>query len=60
VPFSDKVRKEYPDMLCLLQIGSDETMGIHLDNNGNINLMMKPSDLKFGNWKKTKAYLHGK
>ena len=60
VPFSDKVRKEYPDMLCLLQIGSDETMGIHLDNNGNINLMMKPSDLKFGNWKKTKAYLHVK
>jgi hypothetical protein len=25
-----------------------------------LNLMMKPSDLKFGNWKKTKAYLNVK
>jgi hypothetical protein len=45
-------------MLNLLQIDDDEDLGIRLYDCGNINLMMKESDLKFGNWKKTKAYMH--
>ena len=45
-------------MVNLLQIDDDEDLGIRLYDCGNINLMMKPSDLKFGNWKKGKAYMH--
>jgi uncharacterized protein YwqG len=58
VPFFEDVRNEYPEMINLLQIDDDEDMGIRLYDCGNINLMMKPSDLKFGNWKKVKAYMH--
>jgi hypothetical protein len=47
-------------MISLLQIDSDEELGVNLGENGRLNLMMKLSDLKFGNWKKTKAYLHVK
>ena len=25
---------------------------------GTLDTMIKPSDLKYGNWKKTKTYLH--
>jgi hypothetical protein len=60
VPFFEDVRNEYPEMINLLQISNDEELGIRLSESGNINLMMKPSDLKFGNWKKVRAYLHGK
>ena len=58
VPFFEDVRNEYPEMVNLLQIDDDEDLGIRLYDCGNINLMMKPSDLKFGNWKKGKAYMH--
>jgi uncharacterized protein YwqG len=60
VPFFEDVRNEYPEMINLLQISNDEKLGIRLSDSGNINLMMKPSDLKFGNWKKVTAYLHEK
>ena len=58
VPFFEDVRNENPEMLNLLQIDDDEDLGIRLYDCGNINLLMKPSDLGYGNWKKTKAYMH--
>ena len=58
VPYFEEVRNENPEMLNLLQIDDDEEIGIRLYDCGNINLLMKASDLKFGNWKKGKAYMH--
>ena len=58
IPFFEDVRNEYPEMMNLLQIDDDEDLGIRLYDCGNINLMIKESDLKFGNWKKVKAYMH--
>lgn len=55
-PSREAVCNQYPDMLNLLQIASDQNAA--LDFEGNLlNIMIKESDLKFGNWKKSKAYL---
>lgn len=55
-PSRETVCNQYPDMLNLLQIASDQNAA--LDFEGNLlNIMIKKSDLKFGNWKKSKAYL---
>lgn len=58
IPCFEDVRNANPEMLNLLQIGNDEEMGLRLNDRGSINLLIKPSDLKFGNWKKGKAYMH--
>ena len=47
-----------PDMINLLQLDENDEIGMRFYDCGMVNLMMKESDLKFGNWKKTKAYLH--
>ncbi len=44
-------------MLSLIQLGCDAELGLQFQGNGMVNLLMKESDLKFGNWKKTKAFL---
>lgn len=55
-PSREAVCNQYPDMLNLLQIASDQNAA--LDFEGNLlNIMIKESDLKFGNWKKSKAFL---
>ena len=46
----------YPDNVSLLQIASDAIGGIELKDQ-TINVLMKDSDLKFGNWKRVKAVL---
>ena len=46
----------YPDHVSLLQIASDAIGGIELKDQ-TINVLMKDSDLKFGNWKRAKAVL---
>lgn len=46
----------YPDHVSLLQITSDAIGGIELKDQ-TINVLMKDSDLKFGNWKRAKAVL---
>ena len=53
----EKVRNEYPDLVHLLQLTSDAASGIQFPEEMKLNILMKESDLKFGNWKKTKAYL---
>lgn len=46
----------YPDNVSLLQIASDAIGSIELKDQ-TINVLMKDSDLKFGNWKRAKAVL---
>lgn len=46
----------YSDHVSLLQIASDAIGGIELKDQ-TINVLMKDSDLKFGNWKRAKAVL---
>lgn len=58
VPFYEEIRTEYPDMTNLLQLDEDDDLCMRFYDCGMVNLIMKESDLKFRNWKKTKAYLH--
>ena len=58
VPFYEEIRMEYPDMINLLQLDEDDELCMRFYDCGMVNLLMKESDLKFKNWKKTNAYLH--
>ena len=58
VPFYEEIRMEYPDMINLLQLDEDDELCMRFYDCGMVNLLMKESDLKFKNWKKTKPYLH--
>ena len=58
IPYYREVREQYPDMLNLIQLDENDEIGMRFYDCGMVNLLMKESDLKFGNWKKTKAYLH--
>ena len=53
---SDMVGEKYEGMLSLLQIVRDTNLPLEFD--GELNLMMKPSDLGYGNWKKVVAHLN--
>lgn len=57
VPAGEKARSGYPDLSNLLQLASDATGGMSFPDGATLNIMMKDSDLGYGNWKKTKAYL---
>ena len=56
-PSKESTGQEYADLGNLLQITSDSVGGMEFPQETVLNIMMKDSDLKFGNWKKTKAYL---
>ena len=56
-PSKETTRGEYAELGNLLQIASDSIGGMEFPQECTLNIMMKDSDLKFGNWKKTKAYL---
>ena len=51
-----EVSEKYPDHQSLLQIVSDNAAGLNF-NDSSLNVMIKVSDLGFGNWKKIKANL---
>jgi uncharacterized protein YwqG len=53
---AEVVDEGYPDHVSLLHIASDAIGGIELKDQ-TINVLMKDSDLKFGNWKRAKALL---
>ena len=55
VPSDPAVAQKYPALLNLLQIVRSENLDVEFD--GELNLLMKPSDLQYGNWKKTIAHL---
>ena len=50
VPSSETVQEKYPMMLNLLQI-------VGLESDAELFALIKESDLKFGNWKKTVAFV---
>ena len=54
-PSSPEVRQKYPDLLSLLEIVRSENLDVEFD--GSLSLLIKPSDLHYGNWKKTTAHL---
>ena len=56
-PCKESVRNEYKELGNFLQLASDTVGGMNFPDNASLNIMIKDSDLKFGNWKKTKAYL---
>ena len=56
-PAKDNVRAEYPDLGNLLQLASDAAGEMQFPDGTTLNIMMKDSDLGFGNWKRNKAYL---
>ena len=45
------------NMVSLLQIVTDHEIGFECNGWKALNIMMKESDLRFGNWKKAKGYL---
>ena len=53
---SVQVNERYPDHISLLQIVSDQICGLDFADSC-LNVMMKESDLGYGNWKKIKACL---
>lgn len=53
----DDIKRRYPDFCNILRLAGDAAAGIEFPEGMTLTLMMKESDLKFGNWKKTKAYL---
>ena len=57
VPGSEEVRAKYEGCVNLLQIDNEEALAIDFGKDSALYLMMKESDLKFGNWKRGLAYL---
>ena len=55
IPSSAEVTEKYPGLVNLLQILKESELDVEFE--GELNLMMKPSDLKFGNWKKSVTHL---
>ena len=54
-PSDSAVALHYADLDNLLEIVRTENLDVEFE--GELNLMMKPSDLHYGNWKKTIAHL---
>ena len=55
-PSSEAISEKYPELLNVLQIVRSENLDLEFD--GELNLMIKPSDLGYGNWKKVLAHLN--
>ena len=55
-PSSDEVAGKYPDLMNFLQIVRTENLSV--DFEGELNLLIKPQDIGYGNWKKVTAYLY--
>ena len=54
-PASAEVGQKYESLVNLLQIVRDTNLDVEFD--GELNLMIKESDLHYGNWKKAIAHL---
>ena len=54
---SNDLPGSYSDHTNLLKLVSDSVSGLDFGS-GRLDFVIKNSDLGFGNWKKTKAYLH--
>ena len=51
------IGEKYPQMINLLQLNNNEALAMDFGEGSVLNLLIKESDLKFGNWKKGVAYL---
>ena len=58
IPYYEDVRNLYPEHTSLLHLEENEEIGLRFYDCGTLDIVMKESDLKYGNWKKVKAYLH--
>ena len=54
-PSSDEKLKKYNDMINMLQLTASENFPVEFT--GEINLLIKPSDLGYGNWKRVVAHM---
>ena len=57
IPSSESAREKYEGYVNLLQIDNNEALAIDFGKGHTFNLLMKDSDLKFGNWKRGVGYL---
>lgn len=57
IPADGNVRTDYPGMLTLIQLDGEDAVKMQFPNQGRLNVLMKESDLKFGNWKRIKAFI---
>ncbi len=53
----EEVRSENKDLVNLLQIDEDDIAGFSCENWKRLNVLFRESDLKFGNWKKSRTVL---
>lgn len=60
LPYYDDVKNGYPEHVSLLQLVEDDELNMKFHDCGTLNVMMKMSDLRFGNWKKARACLHSR
>ena len=51
------VKDKYPEMLNLLQLDNEKALDLNFGEGSVLNLLIKESDLKFGNWKRALAHL---
>jgi hypothetical protein len=49
--------EKYPEMLNLLQLDNEKALDLNFGEGSVLNLLIKESDLKFGNWKRAVAHL---
>ncbi len=51
------VTTDYHDHINFLQLATDSLLGLDLKEEGLINILIKPSDIQYGNWKLTRTHL---
>ena len=56
-PSGEDVKNDHPDHACLLHLVNNEELGLNFGENGILQTLMKDSDLRFQNWKRTLTHL---
>ena len=56
-PMSEEVKEKYEGYVNMLQIDNNEALAVDFGKGSALYLLMKESDLKFGNWKRSVAFL---
>ena len=57
VPTDSETIGNYPDHISLMHLIDNPEISLSFGSSACLDTMMKASDLKFGNWKKTRTYL---
>ncbi len=58
VPFFEEVRELSEGCTNLLQLDCDDSLGLRFYDGGTLNILIRDSDLSFGNWKRAFGYMH--